>query len=109
MSNETADEQAPESDSETFTDAVLGPSVREDRWVKRWLSLSGPARVTIAATVLGALLFIPFLGAVGLWDPWEGHYGEVAREMIWRNDYVHPFWENAWFFSKPAFTMWMQA
>src|SRR5439155_16419211 len=24
-----------------------------------------------------------------------------------RNDYVHPYWENAWFFSKPAFAMWM--
>jgi 4-amino-4-deoxy-L-arabinose transferase-like glycosyltransferase len=22
---------------------------------------------------------------------------------------VHPWWESAWFFSKPAFTMWMQA
>src|SRR5262249_41811257 len=54
------------------------------------------------------LIFVPYLGAVGLWDPWETHYGEVGRMMIQRNDYVHPFWESAYFFSKPAFAMWMQ-
>jgi 4-amino-4-deoxy-L-arabinose transferase-like glycosyltransferase len=26
-----------------------------------------------------------------------------------RRDYVFPWWENAWFFSKPPLTMWMQA
>ncbi|MFT3710377.1 MAG: glycosyltransferase family 39 protein [Archangium sp.] len=63
----------------------------------------------MASVLLASAIFLPYLGAVGLWDPWETHYGEVAREMIQRNDYVHPYWENAWFFSKPAFTMWMQA
>jgi 4-amino-4-deoxy-L-arabinose transferase-like glycosyltransferase len=57
--------------------------------------------------IFAGLVFLPYLGAVGLWDPWETHYGEVAREMIQRNDFVHPYWENAWFFSKPVFTMWM--
>nr|WP_240487205.1 glycosyltransferase family 39 protein [Hyalangium minutum] len=54
-------------------------------------------------------VFLPYLGAVGLWDPWETHYGEVARMMVVRRDYVFPWWENAWFFSKPPMTMWMQA
>jgi len=57
--------------------------------------------------LFAALLFIPFLGAVGLWDPWEPHYGEVARQMVWRHDYVFPYWENAFFFSKPVLLMWM--
>ena len=25
--------------------------------------------------------FLAFLGTLGLWDPWETHYGEVARAM----------------------------
>src|SRR6476469_2004651 len=29
--------------------------------------------------------------------------------MIQRNDYVYPWWESAWFFSKPPLTMWMDA
>lgn len=64
---------------------------------------------TLAAVTLGCLVFLPYLGAVGLWDPWETHYGEVAREMVERNDFIHPHWEKDWFFSKPALTMWMQA
>jgi 4-amino-4-deoxy-L-arabinose transferase-like glycosyltransferase len=59
--------------------------------------------------LFAALLFIPYLGAVGLWDPWETHYGEVARSMIQRNDYVYPWWESAWFFSKSPLTMWITA
>ena len=28
-----------------------------------------------------ATLYLPGAGSYGLWDPWETHYGEVAREM----------------------------
>ncbi len=75
-------------------------------WFLQW-----PAehRATLAAIVLGCLVFLPYLGAVGLWDPWETHYGEVAREMVERHDFIHPHWEKDWFFSKPALTMWLQA
>ncbi len=59
--------------------------------------------------VMGALLFFPFLGTLGLWDPWETHYGEVARAMIQRDDYVYPYWESAYFFSKPALPLWLIA
>lgn len=56
-----------------------------------------------------ALIFVPWLGAVGLWDPWEPHYGEVAREMVWRHDYVYPYWGYGYFFSKPVLLMWMMS
>lgn len=58
---------------------------------------------------LGILLFIPFLGSVGLHDPWETHYGEVARSMLVRGDYIFPYWESGYFFSKPILLMWMMA
>src|SRR5688572_1536089 len=57
--------------------------------------------------LLAAAIFLPYLGAVGLWDPWETHYGEVARQMVVRGDLVHPYWERGWFFSKPPLTMWL--
>ncbi len=95
--------------AETFTEALFGKEVLGHKalaWFRAWPSeLQG----TTVIALLGVLVFIPYLGAVGLWDCWETHYGEVAREMIQRNDYVHPFWENSYFFSKPAFTMWMMA
>jgi len=83
--------------------------VQQISWL-RWLSpLSAKWRLTIGFVALAALLFVPWLGATGFWDPWEPHYGEVAREMISRGDYIHPWWESAWFFSKPALDLWLTA
>jgi 4-amino-4-deoxy-L-arabinose transferase-like glycosyltransferase len=76
-----------------------------------WLRAKIPTERAAVLLVLiaGALLFFPFLGTLGLWDPWETHYGEVARAMIARDDYVYPYWESAYFFSKPALSMWLMA
>ena len=98
-------EDAPQ----TLTEALVGPKLLAAGPLKRWRARSPTTRILTAMSVLAALIFVPFLGAVGLWDPWETHYGEVAREMVQRRDYVYPFWENAWFFSKPPLTMWLQA
>jgi 4-amino-4-deoxy-L-arabinose transferase-like glycosyltransferase len=63
----------------------------------------------LAITVIAALLFIPFLGAVHLFDWDEINFAECAREMLVSNDYAHvqlnfqPFWE------KPPLFIWMQA
>ena len=108
MASEAEDKKQAE-DTRGLAETVLGHSVLGNESVKKFMAYPLPVRVTAAAVAFAALLFIPYLGAVGLWDPWETHYGEVAREMIQRRDYLHPYWENAWFFSKPAFTMWMQA
>ena len=37
---------------------------------------------------LHGVLGLPRLGTIGLFDPWEAHYGEVAREMIARDDWL---------------------
>ena len=94
---------------ESFIQGLLGEKLHEEKWVKRWAELPVTLRVLLVSGGFAALLFLPYLGAVGLWDPWETHYGEVARMMVVRHDYVFPWWENAWFFSKPPMTMWMQA
>ncbi len=61
--------------------------------------------VTIAAA-----LYFPLLGTSSLWDPWETHYGEVAREMLARDDWISLWWaQDGWFWSKPVLDMWMQA
>jgi 4-amino-4-deoxy-L-arabinose transferase-like glycosyltransferase len=80
------------------------------RWLT-WLRRKVPTEkaAVILILVTGALLFLPFLGTLGLWDPWETHYGEVAREMIVRDDYVYPYWESSYFFSKPILSLWLIA
>jgi 4-amino-4-deoxy-L-arabinose transferase-like glycosyltransferase len=58
----------------------------------------------------GTLLYLPTLGSYSLWDPWETHYGEVAREMLSRDDWISTWWaQDGWFFSKPVLDFWIQA
>ncbi|RFS18977.1 glycosyltransferase family 39 protein [Chitinophaga silvatica] len=58
--------------------------------------------------LIAALLFIPFLGAVHLFDWDEINFAEAAREMIVTNNYsqvqidFQPFWE------KPPLFIWLQ-
>jgi len=77
-------------------------------------ALGGPRRlasrrgfwVVVAAT----LLYLPLLGSTSLIDPWESHYGEVAREMISRDDWISPWWaQERWFWSKPVLDLWLEA
>ena len=59
---------------------------------------------------LAILLYVPYLGNFGLIDPWETHYGEVAREILARNDWMSLWWaQDGWFNSKPILDFWVQA
>jgi len=90
-----------------IAESFLGDRILRHPWTRRLLALDAELRLVLMSLLVGALVFLPYVGAVGLWDPWESHYGEVAREMIARNDYVHPYWESSWFFSKPPLAMWI--
>jgi 4-amino-4-deoxy-L-arabinose transferase-like glycosyltransferase len=72
-------------------------------------------RQTIILVLLfGMLLYIPFAGTYGLWDPWETHYGEVARQMTKRGDFISLWWPGSpldtdGFWSKPVLTFWLMS
>jgi len=64
--------------------------------------------------LIGALLYLPFAGSYGLFDPWETHYGEVGRQMARRNDFISLYWpgspiDGEYFWSKPVLTFWLMA
>jgi 4-amino-4-deoxy-L-arabinose transferase-like glycosyltransferase len=60
--------------------------------------------------VATTLLYLPMLGSHSLSDPWETHYGEVAREILARNDWISLWWaQDGWFWSKPVLDFWIQA
>jgi 4-amino-4-deoxy-L-arabinose transferase-like glycosyltransferase len=64
-------------------------------------------RPGLALFVIVSALYLPLLGGYGLWDPWETHYGEVAREMLSRDDWISLWWaQDGWFWSKPIFIFW---
>lgn len=59
------------------------------------------------------------MASTGAWDPWETHYGEVARNILVRHDPIDLWWQagNAgpdadtekMFWSKPALPFWLMA
>lgn len=67
-----------------------------------------PAFIQFLIAAVAALLFVPFLGGVHLFDWDEINFAESAREMIVTGDYLtvqinfQPFWE------KPPLFIWMQ-
>lgn len=57
-----------------------------------------------------AVFYLVRYGSYGLWDPWETHYGEVAREVVARRDWISLWWAHEqWFWSKPIFIFWTEA
>lgn len=70
---------------------------------------SSVIRYNLLIALLALLLFVPFLGAVHLFDWDEINFAECAREMLVTQDYFsvkinyQPFWE------KPPVFIWMQA
>jgi 4-amino-4-deoxy-L-arabinose transferase-like glycosyltransferase len=71
-------------------------------------------QMSLLVVAIGLLLYIPFAGSYGLWDPWETHYSEVARQMVKRGDYISLWWPGSprdadVFWSKPVLTFWLMA
>jgi 4-amino-4-deoxy-L-arabinose transferase-like glycosyltransferase len=61
--------------------------------------------------VVSLAVLVPGIGSYSLVDPWETHYGEVARMMRQNHDWVHTEWpqEGEGFRSKPVLTFWLMA
>jgi 4-amino-4-deoxy-L-arabinose transferase-like glycosyltransferase len=71
-------------------------------------------RVSLLVVLFGLVLYLPFMGSYGLYDPWETHYAEVARQMMERGDYISLWWPGApidpeHFWSKPVLSFWLMS
>ncbi|MGD8859311.1 MAG: glycosyltransferase family 39 protein [Myxococcales bacterium] len=75
-----------------------------------WMLPAALRRPGLLVFVLASAIHLPLLGDFGLWDPWETHYGEVAREILSRDDWISLWWaQDRWFWSKPIFIFWSEA
>ena len=72
------------------------------------LAANRPLRLTIYA-LFAALLYLPGLGRPALWEPDEGRYAEIAREMVVSGDYVTPRDDFELYFEKPPLVYWAEA
>lgn len=92
--------------------AVFALGVALGPWKTDELGLDRPLlqRHGFWVLAVGTLLYLPTLGVFSLWDPWETHYGEVAREILARDDWVSLWWaQDGWFWSKPILNFWIQS
>lgn len=62
------------------------------------------------AILLAALFLLTFgIGRYGLFEPHEGHFAGVAREMVLRGDWVTPTLNGAPYLNKPPLLYWLIA
>ncbi|MGM0621840.1 MAG: ArnT family glycosyltransferase, partial [Bacteroidota bacterium] len=72
------------------------------------INQTNPLKIQLFIALAAAILFIPFLGGVHLFDWDEINFAEAAREMIVTGDFLtvqinfQPFWE------KPPLFIWLQ-
>ena len=67
---------------------------------------SVPTSPWLALAALALLLAFAFQGTRGLWEPDEGRYAEVAREMLTTGDFITPHLDAQPHFTKPPLTYW---
>jgi 4-amino-4-deoxy-L-arabinose transferase-like glycosyltransferase len=58
--------------------------------------------------IFAAILYLPGLGRPALWEPDEGRYAEIAREMVVSGDYVTPRDDFELYFEKPPLVYWTE-
>lgn len=63
----------------------------------------------LLCALLTAVLYLPGLGRPALWEPDEGRYAEVGREMLLRGDFVTPRDDWVGYFEKPPLMYWVTA
>jgi 4-amino-4-deoxy-L-arabinose transferase-like glycosyltransferase len=73
-------------------------------------------RISLALLLLCAGIYVPVMGSYGMFDPWETHYTEVARQFMVRDNWLETYWHNGrgpegysetTFWSKPVGSFWL--
>jgi 4-amino-4-deoxy-L-arabinose transferase-like glycosyltransferase len=64
--------------------------------------------ISLLTLFFGIALF-QFLGRMPLYEPDEGRYAEIPREMLERGDFITPFLNYVKYFEKPPLHYWLNA
>ena len=75
----------------------------------RGTSIEGHRAAIPLLLVFCALIYLPRLGAMPLWEPDEPRYAEVAREMLESGDFVTSRCDYVRYLKKPPLLFWMTA
>ncbi len=72
------------------------------------ISTASDLKIKLFIIVIAALLFLPFLGEVHLFDWDEINFAEASREMIETGDYLRVHIDYEPFYEKPPLFFWFQ-
>ncbi|MEO5770123.1 MAG: glycosyltransferase family 39 protein, partial [Polyangia bacterium] len=91
-------------------EVVAPPAAGRPSWLDRFTD----TQISLMVIACGLLLYVPLAGTYGLWDPWETHYSEVARQMTNRGDFISLWWPGSprdldVFWSKPVLSFWLMS
>lgn len=120
MADENNSSTASEAPGAEATASKPEQSSGQSFWLQSPQRIAHDWKVVLGLTVGLMLMLLPGLGSYGLYDPWETHYGEVARNMVEHDNYIDPTWGSPWdpdgvkreragFYSKPPLIMWMMS
>jgi 4-amino-4-deoxy-L-arabinose transferase-like glycosyltransferase len=76
---------------------------------KPFYRMKGPVRAACIGAVAGALASLPGLGVGTLWDNSETAYGEVAREILFANNWIVMHLNGHPWFVQPPLYFWIAA
>jgi len=65
--------------------------------------------IVLGLTAFSALIIFWCLGEGSIGDYDEAAYAQIAREILWTNDWNTPRWNGAEFFDKPPVCLWVTA
>ena len=112
---ETAPEAATEDEFEAEP-VQVAPTPTLTEVLPRVMLVRSDWRHALLVLVMCASVYVPVMGSYGMFDPWETHYTEVARQFMVRHNWLETFWHNGRgpeghsetnFWSKPVGSFWM--
>ena len=62
--------------------------------------------IDISILLLALIVTLLGIGSYGLYEPHEGHFAMVGREMVWRDDWITPHLNGSPYLNKPPLLYW---
>lgn len=62
--------------------------------------------IDISILLLALIVMLLGIGSYSLYEPHEGHFAMVGREMTWRNDWITPHLNGSPYLNKPPLLYW---
>ena len=114
MSDDKRDEEVPAEETTPEPAALPAPPLTEV--LPRVMLERTDWRHSLLVILLCVGIYVPMMGSYGMFDPWETHYTEVARQFMARHNWLETYWHNGrgpeghsenTFWSKPVGSFWM--